>query len=147
MGDQVVGHYVPCQDGQGYKAVLANSTDLFKALVNDDLQEFEKLFASPESGVSCSSSSSHTVLFWSASTSSQDEAKVEAKSRTLAMLATQHGSVRVLSFLLSKGSCPTEQAKDGQTCYTVSGVLGAAVSGVLGDAPTSRVRGCGTSLI
>ena len=157
MGDQVIGHYVPGQDGQGWKAVQANSTDLFKALVQDDLQAFEKLFASSEPGVpSCSSSSWHTVLFWTSAADSKDgeaRARTEAKSRTLAMLATQHGSVRVLSFLLSKGSCPTEQAKDGADCYTVSVVCGCGLGvgrwvgqslpiGVRGDAqgPSATIR-------
>lgn len=123
MGEQVIGHYVPAgKEGEGWQAALAQSTDLFKALVADDLTAFQRhLAASASSEHSSSSSSWHTVLFWSAANpEQQNEAKVEAKSRTLAMLATQHGSMRVLAYLLSKGSCPTEKTKDGADCFTVS---------------------------
>jgi hypothetical protein len=124
MGEQVIGHYVPAEGGEGWQAALAQSTELFRSLVADDLAAFERHLAAldPSEHSSSSSSSWHTVLFWSAANpEQQNEAKVEAKSRTLAMLATQHGSLRVLSYLLSKGSCPTEKApKDGADCYAVS---------------------------
>lgn len=125
MGEQVIGHYVPAEQGSsGWQAALAQSTDLFRALVSDDLTTFEKHLASL--GPSAHSSW-HTVLFWSAPPHAAEEneaaGKVEAvaRSRTLAMLATQHGSMRVLSYLLSSGADPTTKAKDGADCYTVSG--------------------------
>jgi hypothetical protein len=128
MAEQVIGHYVPAgqeEGSSGWRAALAQSTDLFRALVSDDLTAFEKHLGSL--GPSAHSSW-HTVLFWSApphtaAAAGEDEApsKVEAvaRSRTLAMLATQHGSVRVLSYLLSSGADPTTKAKDGADCYTV----------------------------
>lgn len=128
MGEQVIGHYVPAGQetgSSGWQAALAQSTDLFRALVSDDLTTFEKHLGSL--GPSAHSSW-HTVLFWSASPHAAEEneaaGKVEAvaRSRTLAMLATQHGSVRVLSYLLSSGADPTTKAKDGADCYTVGGV-------------------------
>lgn len=125
MGEQVIGHYVPAGQetgSSGWQAALAQSTDLFRALVSDDLTTFEKHLGSL--GPSAHSSW-HTVLFWSAAPHAAEEneaaGKVEAvaRSRTLAMLATQHGSVRVLSYLLSSGADPTTKAKDGADCYTV----------------------------
>jgi hypothetical protein len=47
--------------------------------------------------------------------------KVEAKSRTLAMLAIQHNALRVLAALLAKGADPQLRTTDGggQNCYEV----------------------------
>jgi hypothetical protein len=119
MNDQeVIGHYVPGQGGADFAPALHQSSELFRSLVADDLTSFEKHVGSLGS---FNSGSWHTVLYWSAAADGQgSEPKVEAKSRTLAMLATQHGSVRVLSYLLSRGSCPTDKAKDGADCYLVS---------------------------
>jgi hypothetical protein len=75
----------------------------------------------------------HTVLWWSgggggdgdAASGASDAAaaspKVEAKSRTLAMLAIQHNALRVLALLLSKGANPRQRTKDGGglSCYEV----------------------------
>jgi hypothetical protein len=145
MGEQVIGHYVPAE-GEGWQAALAQSTELFRSLVADDLAAFKRHLAASDPSEH-SSSSWHTVLFWSAANpEQQNEAKVEAKSRTLAMLATQHGSVRVLSYLLSEGSCPTEKApKDGADCYAVSAVGSDACScfcGIMG----TRARICMSQL-
>lgn len=119
MNDQeVIGHYVPGQGGADFTPALSQSSELFRSLVADDLTSFEKHVGSLGS---FNSGSWHTVLYWSAAADGQgSEPKVEAKFRTLAMLATQHGSVRVLSYLLSRGSCPTDKAKDGADCYLVS---------------------------
>lgn len=119
MGEQtVIGHYVAGQDGS-WQPALQQSSDLFKALVADDLNSFEQQLSSVDN-----SSSFHTVLYWSGSADSNDAAspKVEAKSRTLAMLATHHSAVRVLSYLLSKGCDPKLScSKDGLSCYEVRG--------------------------
>lgn len=118
QGEQVIGHYVVGQQGEGWQAALAQSTDLFKALVADDLTAFEKQLASLGPGAH---SSWHTVLCWSAPSPEQQN-ETKAQSRTLAQLATQHGSVRVLSYLLSSGADPAQKARDGADCYTVRAV-------------------------
>lgn len=142
MDGTVLGHYVP-DARDGWVPTLANSTDLFKSLVADDLTAFERQAAELDAseGSSGSTSSWHTLLYWSggglqqaappplvadgsSSTSDAVASKVQAKQRTLLMLATQHGSVRVLAYLLSKGQgCPTDKAPgDGVDCYQVSGL-------------------------
>jgi len=122
MGEQVVGHYV--SGSEGWQPALQQSTDLFKALVSDDLNKFEEQVTTVCPG----SSTWHTVLYWSSTSADSSDAaspKVEAKSRTLAMLAAQHNAVRVLSYLLSRGqgeaSNPKLLSKDGLNCYSVRG--------------------------
>jgi len=78
MGEQVVGHYV--SGSEGWQPALQQSTDLFKALVADDLNKFEEQVATV-----CPGSTWHTVLYWSSTSADSSDAaspKVEAKSRT-----------------------------------------------------------------
>lgn len=115
ISSTVLGHYV-FADGT-WSPALQQSTELFKAVVADDISSFEREIDAFEAA--------HlrwwSVLYWSDS-SKEAAPRVEAKTRSLAMIATQHGSLRVLSFLLSKGCNPTEccpGAQAGNGCYEV----------------------------
>eukprot|EP00879_Flechtneria_rotunda_P008263 GHRR01008656.1.p1 GENE.GHRR01008656.1~~GHRR01008656.1.p1 ORF type:complete len:507 (+),score=133.37 GHRR01008656.1:159-1679(+) len=103
---EVIGHYV--QSGDHWVPALDQSSKLFRAVVEDDITAFEA--AVDLSTALCW----HTILCWCEG--QEATAKVEAKSRSLAMLATQHGSLRVLSWVLSKGVNPKQQ-RDGLSCY------------------------------
>lgn len=106
----VVGHIV--SSNCGWIPALEQSTELFQAVVSDDISRLETLF-----DASTCLTTGVPVLYWGA------DKKVEVKSRTLAMLAAQHGSLRVLSFLLSKGADPKQMSIDGLTCYEVGCAL------------------------
>jgi hypothetical protein len=106
----VVGHIV--SSNCGWIPALEQSTELFQAVVSDDISKLETLF-----DASTCLTTGVPVLYWGA------DKKVEVKSRTLAMLAAQHGSLRVLSFLLSKGADPKQMSIDGLTCYEVGRAL------------------------
>ncbi len=108
QSDAVIGHYIESQAKQWIPA-LAQSTELFKAVVNDDITRLEEI---GDAGLL----SYRTVLYWS--DGKEATPKVEAKSRSLAQIACKHGSLRVLSYLLSKGANP-HAAKDGLSCYEV----------------------------
>lgn len=102
-GSVCIGHYVSAADG--WAPALEQSTDLFRAVVADDISRFE----AHADGLTAA----HKVLYWS------HNKKVEVKSRTLAMLATQHGALRVLAALLAKGANPKLASDDGLSCYEV----------------------------
>ncbi|WIA40824.1 hypothetical protein OEZ86_004501 [Tetradesmus obliquus] len=99
---EVIGHYVQQQGEGGYQWVpaLDQSTELFKAVIGDDISRVEQLYTG------LGGSSTHVCLFWGESKEQTGAPRVEAKSRTLAAIATQHGALRVLSYLLSKGVNP-----------------------------------------
>lgn len=111
----VLGIYLAHTSTQGSQLspALQQSTELFKALVSDDLNAFESALGS------ASTNTWHTVLYVSGADEEGAAPKVEAKSRTLSMLAIQHNALRVLAFLLSKGADPGLLSADGLSAYQV----------------------------
>jgi hypothetical protein len=102
---EVIGHYVQ-QQGEGgsqWVPALDQSTELFKAVIGDDISRVEQLYTGH------GGSSTHVCLFWGESKEQAGAPRVEAKNRSLAAIATQHGSLRVLSYLLSKGVNPRSE--------------------------------------
>eukprot|EP00882_Tetradesmus_deserticola_P014591 GHRQ01015521.1.p2 GENE.GHRQ01015521.1~~GHRQ01015521.1.p2 ORF type:complete len:150 (-),score=12.21 GHRQ01015521.1:867-1316(-) len=102
---EVIGHYVQ-QQGEGgsqWVPALDQSTELFKAILGDDISRVEQL-CTGQGG-----SSTHVCLFWGESKEQAGAPRVEAKNRSLAAIATQHGALRVLSYLLSKGVNPRSE--------------------------------------
>lgn len=112
--DTVLGHYVADASGQWVPA-LQQSTELFKAVVNDDISKFERELDALGSGLL----GAFTILYWSEGKGGEQATpQVQAKARTLLALAVYHGSLRVLSHLLSKGANP-KAGQDGQNAYEV----------------------------
>eukprot|EP00878_Enallax_costatus_P006908 GHUV01007238.1.p1 GENE.GHUV01007238.1~~GHUV01007238.1.p1 ORF type:complete len:126 (-),score=11.59 GHUV01007238.1:615-992(-) len=112
--ETVLGHYVADATGQWVPA-LQQSTELFKAIVNDDINPFESEFDALGSG----SLGAFTILYWSEGKGGEQATpQVQAKARSLLALAVHHGSLRVLSYLLSKGANP-RAGQDGQSAYEV----------------------------
>jgi hypothetical protein len=102
---EVIGHYVQ-QQGEGgsqWVPALDQSTELFKAVIGDDISRVEQLYTGH------GGSSTHVCLFWGESKEQAGAPRVEAKNRSLAAIATQHGALRVLSYLLSKGVNPRSE--------------------------------------
>jgi hypothetical protein len=120
----VFGHYIS-KDG-ALQPVLQESSELFAAIVGDSIAKVEEEF---EPGPYSRLNQLMPVLYWGSNTepkadTTPNEASastsVAVKSRTLVMLASFHGSLRVLSYLLSKGADPTIKSPDGLTAYDVS---------------------------
>jgi hypothetical protein len=120
----VFGHYIS-KDG-ALQPVLQESSELFAAIVGDAIARVEDEF---EPGPYNRLNQLMPVLYWGSNTepkadTTPNEASastsVAVKSRTLVMLASFHGSLRVLSYLLSKGADPTVKSPDGLTAYDVS---------------------------
>lgn len=111
--ETVLGHYVANATGQ-WAPALQQSTELFKAIVNDDINSFEEEYKALGSG----SLGAFTILYWSEGKADQASPQVQAKARNLLSLAVFHGALRVISFLLSKGANP-RTGQDGQSAYEV----------------------------
>lgn len=139
----VIGHLV--QSGQEWAPALAQSSELFGALVRDDLGAFQAAGC----GVAGGLDGPHTVLYWSSDGPGEPgggpNARCAAKSRSLAQLAVQHSALRVLSFLLAQGANPHEPS-----CYEfidASNPNGPTIRAMLDDAAANfrRSAGAGSS--
>lgn len=121
----VFGHYIHSQDGS-WKPVLSESSELFKAIVSDAITQVEEEFEPARLN------SFFTLLYWGSNQVEKADTKdastnVSVKHRTLVMLAAFHGSMRVLSFLLSKGGDPGLTSPDGLNAYDVSACMATTI--------------------
>ncbi len=166
MGDSVLGHY-SCVLGSPLQPLLAESSALFRAVVEDDLQA---VCAWPS--LEAESARMHNVLHWTSmpeepqqqrtasgrsSSAGADAAPeggpsgsrsgnkpvVTVKQRTLLALAAYHGSVKVLKLLLgAKGVDARLRMPDGQTAGTVRAALwGCRALGFCGAKSARRAQG------
>lgn len=120
--DAVLGHYT--LQGSAWQPALQESSTLFKAIVSDTAGPIEQLIEKEPTKLNVF----RLVLYWDSSalaTGEENKAEepntaVNVKHRTLLMLAAFHGSLRVLSCLLSQGADPKVATPDGLTVYDVS---------------------------
>lgn len=117
--ESVMGHYM--QQGQQLLPLLGVSGALFNAVVSDvDSIVEQELEANPQK-----LNQEFLILCWNqdianspegdAAESLPSKPNASVIHRTLLMLACYHGSLRVVSLLLSKGTDPLAKAQDGVT--------------------------------
>lgn len=117
-GDQVLGHFSCTNSGQ-LQPLLLESSPLFIAVVNDDVEAVRSAIEAPGAV-----SRLHLVLHWS---SDVEEGACEAKrsrtlvkSRTLLHVACLCGSQKVSRLLLDAGANPQQMSPDGLTARQAS---------------------------
>lgn len=122
---EVFGHYIQ-RNGGTWEPLLSESSALFGHTVEDNISSVEKELESNAARLN----QLHHILYWSSApngssdaTQQGSEAKtsVSVKFRSLLHLACYHGSLRVVSYLLSKGAdARLKSPGDGQTAHDVS---------------------------
>lgn len=120
--DAVLGHYT--LQKTLWQPALHDSSSLFQAITSDASAPIEQLIEKDPSKLN----SFRLLLYWGSSPGDQLELQeshtaVTVKHRTFLMLAAYHGSLRVLSFLLSQGANPKVQSPDGLSAYDVSACI------------------------
>lgn len=122
---EVFGHYI--QRNGSWEPLLSESSALFVHVVEDNISLVEKELESNGARLN----QLHHILYWGSApngsselaTQQGSEAKtsVSVKFRSLLHLGCYHGSLRVVSYLLSKGAdARLKSPGDGKTAHDVS---------------------------
>ena len=131
---EVIGHYLVPAHGRPAQPLLHESTVIFQDVVSDKLSTVEVAVEADAGKLN----QFFLILHWASdvkggtgpgldsgaevldANAAMAKASVMVKQRTLLMIAAHAGSLRVLSYLLSRGAEPSRKSPDGLTAYDVS---------------------------